>query len=358
MQTSIPPDVTRYAAFTRAQASAVVGLLLVVVVWLLAGALLTAPPPPRTAGGPSDKGGDVELYKVVVAGVRAGQGYYDVVGAELRSRSYPVRPAFNWRQPTYAWLLGRLPSPLVGNALLALLAIAVVVGAHRWVRASDLRARALLATVLMTVTMAGALVPDFVFLQESWAGFLIVLSVCLYALDRRAAAVAAGLAALAFRELALLPCVVALVLALHRRRWPEVGAWIAGLGLYAALMSRHFAEVSRHTRPDDLVRSWVALGGSAFLLETAKWNTLLVALPGWAVALVLPLALLGLAGWRDAGAGRAALIVFGYLAVFSVVGHAFNAYWGAIYAPLLSFGFLAAPASVRDLWRALRVRAA
>jgi hypothetical protein len=66
--------------------------------------------------------------------------------------------------------------------------------------------------------------------------------------------------------------------------------------------------------------------------------------------------LLGLAGWRAAGATRAGLIVFGYLVAFSFVGHSFNDYWGAIYAPLLSLGITAAPYCVRDLGRALQVK--
>lgn len=341
---------TRYAALTRGQAFAVVGLFVLVAGWLLTGVIGRAPSTSHTDAG----GGDVALYKAVVAGVRTGEGYYDVVGTELRARHYPVRPVFNWRQPTYAWLLAALPSPLVGNTLLALVGLAVVWSARRWVLASELRARATLATVLLVVTMSGCFVRDFVFMQESWAGALIALSVCLFALDRWRAAVCAGLAALAFRELALLPVGVALLLAVRRRRWPEVAAWAAGLGVYALLMSWHIAAILRHTRPDDLARGWMALGGGAFLVATCKWNTLFIALPDWVVALGLPFVLLGLAGWRGEAASRVALIVFGFMAAFSVVGNPCNDYWGLIDAPLLTFGIMAAPDSVRELGRALR----
>jgi hypothetical protein len=348
---------TRYATLTRGQASGVIALMVLVTAWLLTGALSHPASGGREASGSSPaKGSDVALYKAVVARVSAGEGYYDVAGDELRARHYPTRPAFNWRQPTYAWLLSRLPSPRVGNALLALLGLWVVLLTRRWFRESDLRARALLATALMTVSMAGCFVTDFVFLQESWAGAFIALSVCLFALDRWRLAVAAGLAALAFREFALLPCAIGLALALHRRRWSEVIAWITGLAIYAALMTWHLSEVARHARPDDVARSWKAFGGSAFLLETSRWNTLLIALPSWLVALILPFVLLGLAGWRAAGATRAGLIVTGYLVAFSFIGHPFNDYWGAIYAPLLPLGMIAAPYCVRDLGRAMRVR--
>jgi hypothetical protein len=329
--------------------------MVLVTAWLLTGAFSGARAPGREASA-SMNGGDVALYKAIVARMRAGEGYYDVAGDELRAQHYPTRPAFTWRQPTYAWLLSRLPSPRVGNAILAVLGLAVVLLTRRWFRTSDLRARAPIATALMTVSMAGCFVTDFVFMQESWAGVFIALSVCLFALDRWQPAVAAGLAALAFREFALLPCGIGLVLALHRRRWPEVIAWITGLAVYAALMTWHIVQVMRHSQPDDVARGWMALGGSAFLLETSKWNTLFVALPSWLVALLLPFVLLGLAGWRAAGATRAGLIVFGYLVLFSFVGHSFNDYWGAIYAPLLPLGMIVAPYCVRDLGRALQVK--
>jgi hypothetical protein len=247
-----------------------------------------------------------------------------------------------------------LPSPLAGNALLGLIAIAIVIATRRWIARSDLRARVGIATALMVVSTASALVTDVVFMQETWAGFFIALSVCLFALDRWRTAVAAALTALAFREFALLPCAVGLALALHRRRWPEVTAWVVGLGVYGALMTWHLSEITRRIVPGDVVRGWVALSGGAFVVATSTWSPLLVALPRSVVALILPFVLLGLAGWRDRSALRVGLIVFGYLIVFSFVGHAFNDYWGAIYAPLLPFGFMVAPDCVRDLVRASR----
>jgi hypothetical protein len=348
--------VTRYAALTRARAAAVVVVLLCLMGWLLVGARATARAPRGAAAARASNESDVALYQAITARVRAGEPYYDAVGAEMRARRYPLRPVFNWRQPTYAWLLAGLPSPWLASALLAGIALAVVLLARRWLAATPFRPYAQVATALMAVTMAGAFVPSFVFLQESWAGSLIALSVCAFALDRWRLGVAASLLALAFRELALLPCVVGLALAARERRGRELAAWIGGLAAYALLMTWHLAEVTRHTRPDDLARGWLALGGASFLLETCKWNSLFVALPSGAIAVLLPFVLLGLGGFREAT--RAALIVFGYLAAFTVVGRPFNEYWGAIYAPLLTFGFIAAPASVRDLARALRGRPA
>lgn len=350
MPFNLPIPVTRYDGLSRRSAGVVGVALLGLAAWLLLSAVVHPAPVEGTVG--PGRAGDVELYRAVVARVRAGEGYYDAVGDELRARNYPVRPSLNWRPPTYAWLLASLPSPLVASALLVLVGAAVVWLAGPWVAASGIASR-VVATALMTVTMAGGFVGDYVFLQEAWAGALIVLSSCLFARERWRPAVVAGLAALAFRELALLPCGVALVLALRRRRWAEVTAWLAGLAAWGAFMAWHVSHVREHYRPGDLTRSWVALGGGAFLVDTSRWNTLLLLVPRWVAALVLPLALLGLAGWCAGGASRVALIVFGYLSVFAFVGLPFNDYWGATFAPLLTFGLMAAPASLRDLWRAL-----
>jgi hypothetical protein len=345
---------TRFAQLGRGRAAAVVALWACVTGWLLVSAARAGAPGSGGAPTAGPAGGDVAFYKAVVARVRAGEGYYDVVGEELRARHYPVRPAFTWRQPTYAWLLAHLPSPLVATGLLGAVAAAVVWLARAWLGASGPGARSLAVLAVLAVSAAAALAPDYVFLQEAWAGFFITLSVCLYARERWAAAVVAGLAALAFRELALWPCLAALALAVLDRRWREVAAWTAGLGTYGALLAVHFAHAAAHVRPDDLARGWVAVGGGAFIIATARWSPLFVALPPAAVAVALPIALLGLGGWRAPGAGRAALIVFGYLAAFAFVGHWFNDYWGAMYAPLLAFGVIAAPACLRDLARSLR----
>ena len=344
---------TRYGSLTRGQAAVVGVLLLAVMGWLLAGSRSGATTAAAAPARSSDES-DVALYRAIVARVHGGEGYYDAAGAELRARGYPTRPFLNWRQPTYAWFLGNLPRPWLANVALGLLAVAVVVSTRRWLLRSPWRANVNVATVLVILTMSVCLVTNVVFLQEAWAGFFIALSVCWFALECWPLGVAAALAALAFRELALLPCLIGLLIALRRQRWAESSAWLAGLAAYAILMRLHLAEVTRHLRPGDVSRGWMAMGGARFLIQTCKWSPLLIALPDWLVALVVPFVLLGLAGWRGDSGTRVALVVFGYMAIFSVAGHPFNDYWGATFAPLLAFGIMAAPDSVRDLARAVR----
>jgi hypothetical protein len=117
----------------------------------------------------------------------------------------------------------------------------------------------------------------------------------------------------------------------------------------------HILAVKGRILPDDRVpASWVQFGGAAFLLATCRMNAYLFNLPLWTSALYLPLALLGLAGWRGWTGERLALTAGAYVAAFAVAGQPFNDYWGLITAPLLACGFAAIPEAVRDLYPSLR----
>lgn len=349
----IPPTQarpTRYAALTRRQAALVLAGLVGALVWFQAGARSSA-----ARGTPEVAGeGDLRLYEAVVERVRGGQGYYDAAGSELRRRGYPVRPFVNWRQPTYAWLLAVFPGLVWGSALMSLLAIAAVALAATWVTRVAGPVHGCVTVVLVTLALTVAAVPEYALLQESWAALFILLSVCCHAHGRWRLAVAAGLAALAFRELALVACVVGLALAVRRGHRPEVLAWTAGLAVWLLLLVCHALLVARHLRPGDDARGWVTFLGSGFLVAAGRWNPLTMSLPGWAIALVLPLGFFGLAGWKDATAARIAAIVGGYFVAFSVGGHPFNNYWGILFAPLLvPFGLPWVLPALRDLARAL-----
>ena len=70
---------------------------------------------------------DLALYRDVIRDVRDGQGYYCAVRQRIPQYGFPISSPLNWRLPTYAWLLSRLPgewaiqAALVGlSALVAL----------------------------------------------------------------------------------------------------------------------------------------------------------------------------------------------------------------------------------------------
>jgi hypothetical protein len=303
-------------------------------------------------------GKDLELYRKVVEGVRRGRSYYDVAARELKANGYPTSSLFNWRPPTYAWLMGAMPSPEWGRwALAGLAAMAVVLGFRAMV-AEGGPAEALVGGPLLAATFLWVFEGDAFLTGELWAGVLIALSLGLYAYDRPALAVGAGLFALFFRELAV-PFVGLMVLrALATRRWRELAMWAGGLMLYAAFMAYHAGQVSQRVEQAGSGggAEWLALGGLRFALSTARMGWLTYILPGWLAAVYVPACLVGLGGLRSDWGRRAQLTVAGYLAAFTVVGQWFNEYWGLMYAPLLVFGLVRAPRALKDLARAARGR--
>lgn len=299
---------------------------------------------------------DALLFRAVADRVHAGEGYYEAFGSELRSRGYPTRSVFNWRLPLFAWLNGKLPNLLWGQALLSALALSAVLMVYQAVRAESGVATAMATVVLVGLALAPCLRPNIFLTTELWAGTLIMLSIAAYALGWRGLGVVAGLFALFFRELALPYGLISLALAFRQGRRREVLAWIAGLALFAAYLALHAMEVVRHQTATDLghEQGWVRFGGVEFLLTTVGIHILLAEFPRWTWAVYLPLSVLGLASWRGEMGTRVALTAGTYLAAFAVVGQAFNNYWGLIDAPLLALGFVRSPASLRDLIRSSR----
>src|SRR5437588_913669 len=94
--------------------------------------------PERATGQSASAPDDMAMYSAVVARVHAGQDYWDAAEIELRRGDYPLRPMFNWRQPLYAWLFAALPSPLIGQAILIVIALVVVLLGYQTLRPEGL----------------------------------------------------------------------------------------------------------------------------------------------------------------------------------------------------------------------------
>jgi hypothetical protein len=127
------------------------------------------------------------------------------------------------------------------------------------------------------------------------------------------------------------------LLSIRERDWQKFLAYAASLTLYAAYFGWHWWMVSSQLGPMDRAygEGWIAFGGLDFVLATAGFNGLWSLGPDWLPAVLLPLGLLGLWAWPQSR-GLAAVGV--YLAAFLVVGKPFNAYWGAVYTPVLMLG--------------------
>ncbi len=301
------------------------------------------PPPGATS--------DIDVYERIVARVRAGEGYYPAAQNELRTHGYPTRSVFNWRLPTYAWFLGALPSGAWGRAILAALALAAVV----LVSTDLLREGGPAVAALGGLACFGALAWGFgertYLFTEVWAGVLIVLSVAALRRHWTTLGIVCGLAALAFRELAVPYVVVALGLAIASKRRREAWAWALGLVVGLGFLSAHAMAVLARITPADqaIAGGWVRFGGLRFVLTTARTNLFLMPMPLWCTGLVLPFAVLGLLFWRGETGRLVGLTVVLYLGAFSIVGAAFNYYWGFLYAPLLALAFAQAPAGLGGL---------
>ncbi len=189
-----------------------------------------------------------------------------------------------------------------------------------------------------------------------WAGVLIALSWCCFAIEKPRGGVGLGIAALFVRELALPHCVVGIGLALVHRRWREVWLWSAGLLAYTVFYAWHVSIVLSLVRPNDHAHAagWLQFGGAAFVISLAQMNAFLLLLPQWVTAIFLPLAMLGFAGWNTAAGRRAGFTMCAFVILFAFVGQPFNQYWGSLFAPLLCLGAAQAPAALGDLVRGVR----
>jgi hypothetical protein len=189
--------------------------------------------------------------------------------------------------------------------------------------------------------------------HETWAGLLIALSLALRTERRFAAAVVVGLLAALIRELALPYLLVMAVVALAERRKAEALAFAVALGLALAALAFHARSVNAITSPVDAAsQGWMGLGGWRFVLATANWNLIVLAVGGWAAAVLVPLALVGAIGWNGGTGARLALLLIGYTAGFAVIGRPDNSYWGLITAPLSGLALAFSPAALTSLARA------
>lgn len=302
----------------------------------LAGALLlfvtlvltSAPPPPRLV---ADGTGDVAAFEAMARRVAAGESYYPVFGDELRARGYPAKSVFNWRTPLLLSTLARVPD-LLSRAVLTALGVLLFLATVK------ITAHGRLWTAASNIMQAGAAVPVLaagaIMIGEVWAGLLIGLSACLFALRRTTAAVAIGLLALFVRELAAPYCAACAAAAVFGRRWREVAGWAAGACLYGAYYVWHAVQVYAHQLPSDTAHPspWLNLGGVHSLLLMADWHAWLLPAPHWATAAALSAVIVGAAAPGaplQARAGTAAYVVF-----FMLAGQSFNGYWGLLAWPV------------------------
>jgi hypothetical protein len=207
-----------------------------------------------------------------------------------------------------------------------------------------------LGTMAMINILIFVAATNAVYFGEAWAGECVAISAICYARERYRRGAAWGLLALFVRELAAPFCLLATLLALHRRRWNEVAVWIGGGALYTVYFGVHAWRAFQHMRPGDVrqAHSWVYFGGLPFLLKLWQFNGLLLVAPLWvfAIAVVAIVA----AWWAPEMPIHVRMSVVVYSVCFLVIGQPFNIYWGFLTAPLLALWAAYAVSGLRACW--------
>jgi hypothetical protein len=320
MTTALPHFRSVFGSHARAW------ILLVITAILAAWWILSVNRQVAESAAETQQGGkDLEAYRQIVERVHHGENYYAAAGEELRAGGYATSSVFNWRLPTYAWLLGAFPRPEWGQALLIMLALTALALAYGSERTVGGVGRAIVLLILMLGAFLWCIDGDAFFANE-----------------QRTLGIAAGLAALFMRELAGPYVVIALVLACREHRWREVVAWTIGIAAFVVFFVWHAWQVQRHLTGAELAETtgWIQWGGPAFVIRTCQMNQWLFNLPEWAALLFLLASLIGFAQWHGPVALLPKLTVAIYLLAFLMVGKACNNYWGLLFAPLLPWGLV------------------
>lgn len=334
-------------------------LLLSALVLLIAYGFWLEVPPPTDEFSPSNlaaaaEKGDVGIYRAVVRRMEAGEGFYAANGDEQHQRGYPTRPFLTWRLPTSAWVISGLGEAGAVN-LLRLLAMLAMLAWIQALMAAGLSRTGVVSGVMLLYSSLVLVFPlPTLYMHEVWAATLMALAL---ALQQRAwrLGVLCGLAALAFRELALPFVLVMAVCAYREGHRREAAWWGAGLLAFAIALAFHAWAVTEHLSPEARPGGgWLALGGWTFVLASIQWNVLLAAANGWLTPVWLPLALLGAAARRDPLGQRLLLTVWGYSFAFLFIGRSNNDYWGILFAPLVAVSLTFAPAALGALVAAAR----
>ncbi len=348
---------TRYAAMARRPAL----LILACAVCFTALCLALAPPetvvPKQSENtGPSD----MDIYQKVVQRVHGGEGYYGALGSELRTNRRPTTAIVNWRTPLHLMTFGIGAEPdVAANSAGGLCSSRCGDGPgnHATLQHAvpgDVPGNSHDRGVGVVFCRTGPVLRGGVGRADDC---LIDRSLRIR-LDENGSRT--GIARPIFPRAGSAVCTGLRLSGLPQEKLrPEVLAWSLGVVAYVVYFSIHAATVLSRILPGDVSNpvSWIQFGGVKLLVTTSSMGAL-AALPPWVTALYLPAALLGLAGWKDPVALRVSATVAAYLGIFAVVGLPVNIYWGAMYAPLLTFGVAWSVPAVWDLVSAATVKRA
>jgi hypothetical protein len=292
---------------------------------------------------------DSRLWKDVIYRVRAGEYYYDAMETSLRTvPTYTTRPVWNFRLPTLALFIAFTKYDLVSVIFLSVLSFFVSVLWIIYLRRSSGIIVALLGLIFLTWPTWMAIETDMFVFHTIWAGILISLSIILY--NRHyLLSIIAGLMALFIREISLPFVFIMLLAAWHEKKRREVCIWIFGIGIFFVYLAVHIYLASRHIRPEDPAKSWMAFQGWNGALRMAHCNLVSHLFGGRLTAFILPLALLGAWSFPGSIGKRIAWTLTIFTLTFFFAGNPDNWYWGLLYASPLALGLAYSYPAIYDL---------
>ncbi|HEY8664665.1 MAG TPA: hypothetical protein VIL68_13720 [Propionibacteriaceae bacterium] len=331
----------------------------VVVLALIGWGLVAGPSTPSYAvdtGTGNSAHHDIELYREIATRVAAGGNYYQVAVPLQAEWHFPTSPVATVREPLEAWTVAALGATGAQILLPVLLAAGFITMLARLERATSNRFEWYASMLFLVVTASSFLVPGALYLHECWAMTLILLSLAVRTDRRWWPAVVFGVAAVMFRETALVYLGTMAAVALFQKRWSEVAGWAGGGLAWLGFYVWHIHEVALAQVAAPLsAPPWLALGGWPFVVSSVRFSSGLVLAPYWIAALIVPLALFGWLFARGPVALRAGLTALAFATVFLVVGRDINLfYWGLLYAGALLPGLAFAPRGILVIARRLR----
>lgn len=345
---------TRFAGIGRAGALALLLLLIVACGSAFVPRGETPSTPPAKASPPGTDNADILLYERIVERVKKGEPYHAAALSEQRSSQYPSAPFVTVRLPTLALVAATVGTgPL--RAILILFCLLTLIVWWRRFAGSMPGATHIIATFLVGIGLLLPLRPELVLLHEAWAGVLIALAIGLHRDEHWWPSVLIAALSLAIRELALPIVLLMGAWAATRKDWKQAGAWVAVALLFGIALYGHAQAVWALASPLDRASpGWSSFGGWHAFAANMQLTTALRFLPASFAISLLPLCLIGWAGWREKLGLLIAALLTGYACMFMVFGRPDNFYWGLMIAPLFLGGLVLVPAIIRDLWKAAR----
>jgi hypothetical protein len=344
---------SRCAGLPRGLARLGLALLLALSIY---GVTVTAQPQPPTAVAAGPIQCDADLYRAIAKRIGEGDSYYLAAAAEHRARGFPLKPFITMRPPLLASVTALVGGPEIGGRIFQALVFATLLLLALRLQVIIVqpapRIAALGLAALATLAIAQ---PELAIWHEAWAATLIALSLAVHRPDRWGFSLAAGLAAALLRELAIPFLAVMAFFALTEHRWREAAAWCIAISIAAAALMLHASNVANVIiGTDGQSPGWSNGGGWPFIIDMMAKSSAFQLVPTAATAVLLPLALLGWAGWKHPLGARVTCWLVGMITVFMMVGRPDNFYWGMMLAPLLPVGLAFAPLALADLVKAAR----